>query len=601
MSARILIIDQDPEALENYRQSLAPKSSTWTIITVQSEDEGLAEAQESPPDIAVASLSLNNGQGLKTLTKIADLAPLVHPFIAAEEFEKPKLKAALQGGCHFLPRLCPPEQLLLEFQRCLAIESWLENPVVKELFSQRHAFESLPPIYLRIVQALNSPHSTVDSIAEIIRSDIALSSKILETANSSFYGLQSDIADIPQAVATLGLESIKTMALAIQLFDRGGHTAEHRALVEELWHHSQAVASAARRICLFETKNLQEAEKAYSAGLLHDIGKLVLLDTGGDLYIEAQRLAREQSIPAWRAEIATLGCDHAETGAYLLARWGLPQSLCETAALHHRPANSSSTGFSPLAAVHAANAIARKRKNPNHFDAKPSQEYLEEIGKAESWADWEAAAIGATPTSQSKPKPKLMTREPEPKPTESAAPAPHGALAHAVERAAIREEERERLLNPNAPAKSTFLAFGAGILFCLGCIYFLSSLGNVEADTEDVPTLGLASENSSAHQPAHSPTTSRSNLLEEILEINQALPPSAEAKIEPIEAPPPPPPPFPEIKLGAIFFQSTGPKAQINGQILSIGDRIGEARIVTIERTSITIAHYGSVETFNLD
>lgn len=615
MSARILIIDQDPDALENYRQSLASKSSTWTVITACSEEEGLAMAEESAPDIVVASLGLNDGKGLKTLSKIVDLAPLVHPFIAAEESAKSDLEEAFRGGCHFLPRPCPPDQLLLAFQHCLAIESWLENPVVKELFSQRNSFEILPPVYLRIAKALQSSNTTLESIAEIIRADLALSSKILETVNSSFYGFDQGISEIPQAVAILGLDSIKHMALAIQLFDRERYSAEHRALVEELWHHSQAVAVAARRIVLFETEDVRAAEEAYSAGLLHDIGKLVLLDMVGDLYIEAQRLAREQSIPAWRAEIATIGCDHAETGAYLLARWGLPQILSETAALHHRPANSYSAGFSTFAAVHAANAIVRKRKNPNHFDAKPYQEYLEEIGKAESWPDWEAAAIGATPPSKQKLKPKLKSRQAQPEAAKADSSNPslemkraaHAGLVHAVERAAIREEERERLLNPNSPGKNTLLAFAAGIIFSIGCIYFLTSLGDVKAsshDTQPIESVSAKSTNSSAVKQRDLSSSSRNTMLDDILETNKRPPAPEVTEIEAVEPPPPPPPPpppFPEIKLGAIFFQSTGAKAQVNGRILSVGNRVGEARIVSIERTSIVVEHFGEVRTFTLD
>ncbi|MDQ8182658.1 HDOD domain-containing protein [Pelagicoccus sp. SDUM812005] len=602
MSASLLIIDPDPEAIEAYQKALAPKASSWTAHFATSSEQALSLAEKVDPDIIVSALCLEQGQGLKLLSQAIDAAPLAHAFIAATETERPQLAAAFEGGCRYLPRPCPADRLLLEFQRCLAVDSWLDNPVVKEVVASRADFQSLPSHHHRIVTALNSPDCSVDDVAEAIANDLSLTAKLLETVNSSFYGFGQNVSDTKQAISILGLSCVRDLVLAAHLFTQVGQDPEHLTLVKEIWHHSISVAGAARRISLHETKSQQAAAEAYSAGLLHDIGKLVLLGVVPDRYIEAQRLSREESHSPWQAEFKLIGCDHAEAGGYLLSRWGLPESLCEAVALHHRPANSCQETFSTLAAVHAANAIVRKRRNPKHADAIPITNFLVEIGKAEQWADWEAIAIGQTPPSQNKAKlkPKLAKKPDEaPRPQITTTAVAHQALSQRMEEEDIKRngpspEPRERHTNAT-------LAFAAGIICCLCCIYFLTSI-------KDAPAQSHASLPDTGESKAVG-IESREDILKEILESKPKPPPSApevaatppDPEPAPPPPPPPPPPPFPEIQLGAIFQRSTGAKAQVNGRIVGVGDTIGEAKIVSIDRISIDVEHYQRVRTFTLD
>ncbi|MDQ8185738.1 HDOD domain-containing protein [Pelagicoccus sp. SDUM812002] len=594
MSANILIVDPDPGAVEAYQKALAAKASSWTVHYASAPEVALTLASEVSPDIIVTALCIDEGRGLKLLSRTIDAAPLAHAFIAAEEADRPQLAAAFEGGCRYLPRPCPPDRILLEFHRCLAVDSWLDNPIVKEIVANRPEFESLPRHHNQIVSALNSDDCSIDDVAEAIANDLALSAKLLETVNSSFYGLDQNVSDIKHAVSQLGLSNTRNIVLAAHIFSQVGKDPEHLSLVKEIWHHSISVAGAARRISLHETRGPKAAEEAYSAGLLHDIGKLVLIGVVPEQYIEAQRLARDESHSPWQAEFKHIGCDHAEVGGYLLSRWGLPGAINETVALHHRPANSCHGTFTTLAAVHAANAIVRKRRNPLHADATPITNFFIEIGKNEQWADWEAVVKGDTPPSQLKPKlkPKLARDEDK-------APAPQittTALAHKALSKRIEEDE-QRQHPPSSPqrSQSVTLAFAAGIIFCLGCLYFLSSIKEAPAQ-------------SSPPEPKNSPVIeSREDILKEILasETQPTEPtlatPVSQPESEQPPPPPPPPPPFPEIQLGAIFQRSSGPKAQVNGRILGIGDTIDGATVTAIHRISIEVEHYDRTRTFTLD
>src|SRR5690606_23618228 len=118
---------------------------------------------------------------------------------------------------------------------------------------------------------------------------------------------------------------------------------DQKAITDQLWHHSMSVAVAAKRIMRYESGDDQLTEEAYTAGLLHDLGKLVMINAAPDEFAKAREMANERQIPLWQAEDEIIGCNHAETGAYLLGRWGMPASVVEAVALHHQPMNTSGT------------------------------------------------------------------------------------------------------------------------------------------------------------------------------------------------------------------------------------------------------------------
>lgn len=622
MSAHILVLDNDETSLNAYREALAPKASSWTLSLTRNTEDAKILAAQQPPDIAVASFHHDNGHGIQALSEIVDIAPMAYAFVTAKDDETNLLTEALEGGCRYLPENCPPDRILSEFLQCLAIDSWLENPVAKTLLEQRPALHSPPSLYLKILDTLRSPYASVDDISAAISNDLSLSTKILETVNTSQYGFGKDFTKIPDAVATLGISCVTTLVLGAKVFDLAAQSSEHQALINELWYHSANVANAARNITRFETGDASLAEDAFSAGLLHDIGKLVLLETVPDEYIEAQRLAREKGIPAWLSETQFIGCDHAEAGAYLLARWGLPQELCEAAALHHKPSNSSQNAFSLLAAVHAANAIVRQRKNAEHPDASPSQTFLIELGKEDAWQDWTDAAIGNPPHSTSRlklnppaetdspptPSAPLPTPTPEPpaQSSESLATA-RQELAHAVDRSLARQNALRHADPKDNSSRNLIAAFAAGALFCL-CVVLMMTSGDKSPEPVSTPSTQSAKPTSkvaAAIKDAEAAGGSREKLLDTILDTNTPPPVVEKTPAPPPEPepppPPPPPPPFPEIQLSAIFQRTTGAKALVNGSIVGEGATVSGATIQAIHVTSITVEHYGRVKEIKLD
>lgn len=157
-----------------------------------------------------------------------------------------------------------------------------------------------------------------------------------------------------------------------------------------VWKHSIAVGAMSKRIAAADGGDTQQADHALMAGLLHDSGKLILAAHVPEGYGRALNLARERRIPDWQAERETLETTHGEVGAYLLGLWGLPDPIVEAVAFHHCPEACPGRTFSPLTAVHVADAFENAMRSEGDSDTPPllRDEYLQNIRLAHRLDAW---------------------------------------------------------------------------------------------------------------------------------------------------------------------------------------------------------------------
>jgi len=622
-STRILIVDKNKEALQRYERDLSDKKGKWSVVTATSFAAAVRSSRETPPDIAIAAFDLGKTKGPKLLAEIEQIAPNSQRFIAATEEEKPKLEDTFGSSFQFLPNPCPKDRLLTEIQSAIAIDTWLGNERIKELTSRMGEFPSLPPIYLKVVNTLNSRNASAVAVAKAVSGDLAISAKVLQTVNSSYYGYEEKISDITQAVSILGTECVKNLVLAIQVFDKLGQSPDQKAITDELWHHSMSVAVAARRIAMYETSDEKAAEEAYTAGLMHDLGKLILLNAMPQHAMEARRKSSEENLPLWEAETELIGCHHAETGAYVIARWGMPTSIAEAAALHHEPVNSFGSAFSSLAAVHIANAIVHSRQKEDHPSAKPSEEFVSEIGGAESWEAWLAVSAGKTPPKKSAKSTKRPAKagSDQQEEDEGLQPGPSQGASAPIAAPA-----------PAKPSKALpLLAVAACIILSLCGIFLLNSFESGESIKEEgkrpfdpeasfsyresgvdlslqdsAALFKEAAETAIAESAESQPAPELSAIESATAELESAA--SQSPDIAQRESPNLPQPilpslrdSFPKIALTGIFYSADRPLASINGQIRKEGDTVNGVRILSIEEKRIVVQHEQDTRSIKLD
>ena len=168
--------------------------------------------------------------------------------------------------------------------------------------------------------------------------------------------------------------------------------------IQRLWKHNLLAGEFAGRIMQAETSNQKMKSQAVVAGLLHDIGKLVLIVNCPDQYRKILSLAGSQIIPHWEAEREILKTTHAELGAYLLGLWGLPGPVVEAVAYHPFPSHCSNKGLSPLTAVHVANVLEHREAPGQKLscNARIDEIYLDDIGLLDRLKEWEKIVGGKT-------------------------------------------------------------------------------------------------------------------------------------------------------------------------------------------------------------
>jgi len=193
---------------------------------------------------------------------------------------------------------------------------------------------TLPSVAVEVLNQASDPSVEMDQIAQTIQRDMALAIRVLKVANSPFYGARRAVTTVREAALRLGLDSLKSIVLSVSVAESFQPLRGIQSL-KQLWHHSLWEAIGAKRI--MEQICPKEAETAFIAGLLHDVGQLILWMYAGE---EMERLAKEsleEPVPLVLREVEAFGVDHGTVGKWLLERWGLPDVLRDAVWLHHQP------------------------------------------------------------------------------------------------------------------------------------------------------------------------------------------------------------------------------------------------------------------------
>lgn len=213
-------------------------------------------------------------------------------------------------------------------------------PTLEQVADAVAAVPALSMTVRRVMDACSAGDADARTVAEMILADQGLTANVLKLANSAYYGHPRRVTTVTDAVVLMGMAAIRSLALSShtsQLFRRP--LPGYAMARGDLWRHSLAVAFVSRRLATEAAA--APVEEAFVAGLLHDLGKLVLSDLLGDAFDDLTLMAHRRRIPLYVAEREMLGFDHADLGARIAATWRFPAPLVEAIGLHHRPADAT--------------------------------------------------------------------------------------------------------------------------------------------------------------------------------------------------------------------------------------------------------------------
>ena len=216
---------------------------------------------------------------------------------------------------------------------------------------------TLPTVYSKVANLVNDSRTTAAQVAKVIESDQAITSKILRLVNSSFFGFSRRISSIHQAVILLGFNTIRNTVLSVSVFNVFGTDQAGSFDLKNFWKHSIATGMLSKSLGEYFELNMDE--EAFAAGILHDIGKVVLNKYFKDELEIALQKAQSEQLPLFEAERLVNGITHAEIGEYIVDHWNLPYGLVEAVALHHTPGILRSNP-KLVCLVHVANIFSRE-------------------------------------------------------------------------------------------------------------------------------------------------------------------------------------------------------------------------------------------------
>jgi HD-like signal output (HDOD) protein len=219
----------------------------------------------------------------------------------------------------------------------------IKMPITEQLKDRiRHManLPTLPQVASYLMQTVNDPHTSINDVALVVAQDLSLSAKILRLANSAFYGIPRTITNINNAVIILGLKVINTMVLSLTVFDMFNDNPKSTSLFDRksFWLHSLCCGLIAKFLTLKIRKFiLFDPEEAFCAGLLHDIGKVVMEQYLHEDFHVALKYAKQNKLPVVEAEEKILGYTHNDVAEWLTTSWGLPSEILMPIIYHHNP------------------------------------------------------------------------------------------------------------------------------------------------------------------------------------------------------------------------------------------------------------------------
>jgi HD-like signal output (HDOD) protein len=217
---------------------------------------------------------------------------------------------------------------------------------------------TLPSIIGQITDLLQNPKTSAEELGRAISSDQALAAKVLKLVNSAFYGFPGRISTITHAIVILGFSTIKNVVLTASILDMFKKKSDDTSDFDigQFWMHSISCGAAAKSIAKF-TDN-KKKEECFIAGLIHDLGKILLYQYLPELFMEAYTFSIQNKQLFYESELQLFKISHQEIGGALAERWNLPQMLQQAIKYHHAPQPAQEC-FSTTAIVHCADILVR--------------------------------------------------------------------------------------------------------------------------------------------------------------------------------------------------------------------------------------------------
>lgn len=386
----ILFVDSDANQLASLKRSLRDYRDQWMMYFVEDAASAMEVLSQLEVDVVVCETQLTAASGTLLLKQIQERYPRTTRLLFSGQALRAPAQEMVNYVHQFIAKPCSIEELVDILARVTQLRESINNPAMEALVNSLGNLPSLPQTYRELITALQDESTTVKQIGQIIAKDIGMSTKILQMVNSAFFGLPSKVASPEHAASLLGTETITNLALSAGVFTQLDEDLVKEFKLDALWQHSLAVASLAKRLAKASGMSQAESEIPMLAGMLHDLGQVVLATCDSSEYRRIIQQSQKQDEPIHLVESESIWCSHATLGAYLMGLWGLPLAAVEAVALHHSSEMQTQDNLVSLI-VYAANLLLYASGT---FAANADNElsHLKSLLGSETFNQWSAIA-----------------------------------------------------------------------------------------------------------------------------------------------------------------------------------------------------------------
>jgi HD-like signal output (HDOD) protein len=386
----VLFVDDEPDILVSIEDSLEPYRESWQMHFAGGGEEALKILDQQRVNLLVTDLQMPGMDGARLLAESRRKHPETARVVMSGFYDKETALRLVCATHQYLPKPCDPNRLSNAIQRIFRLRDLLSSETLQRLVARIKSLPSPPLVYTQLMAELERDEPELEKIGQVISHDPSMSAKILQLVNSAYFGLPREISHPSEATMFLGVDLIRGLVLMAQVFTQFESSKMAAFSIDRLMEHCWLTGVAARGIASAEGLDTRSCDHAFLAGLLHDIGKLILMANLPQLYQEVLKKVETGHVPLAEVEADVLGCNHAELGAYLLGLWGLADPVVEAVAFHHKPTACGAGSCSLPAIIYAASELEKIKNSPAGIKVLPqaAQQELEAAGVSARLEHW---------------------------------------------------------------------------------------------------------------------------------------------------------------------------------------------------------------------
>jgi HD-like signal output (HDOD) protein len=379
---RILFVDDEPAILAGLQNLLYKDRKRWDMVFALGGQLALDEIRKAPFDIVVSDMRMPGIDGAMLLNLIKDECPATVRIMLSGHADREAIVRALPALHQLLSKPCDANTLRGAIERSLDGVNVDRDAKIRRIVGGVDKLPTPPDLFFELSRLMQSPTTSVSDVAKVVTRDPGLSAKLLQLVNSAYFGTGQSTTSIQQAVALLGTDRLRYIALTASVFSSPEGANSGAFSLQEMQQESMRAAWLARSFAEPAAR-----DEAFASTLLHDVGRVVLaLAQGANFRALTERVQHGESL--LDVELDVFGVTHADVGSRLLAIWGLPSALVDVVQFHHDPGSAPEASRALASIVHVADAIVHGASNEMKIDMAS----LTRAGHAHKLDGWMAIA-----------------------------------------------------------------------------------------------------------------------------------------------------------------------------------------------------------------